>query len=224
MKTKLFIISALALSMTANAQITVSGSFGINSVSENTRILDNSSYNGSELDQLSNSFEFSPSVGYITGDYEFGASLGLGSVKTTSRNVLGNLNDNKTKTFSFGLYGRRYFNIAGSLNFLVNLSADYGFGKTENESWNGACVKSNAVEVSITPGFTYDFNEHWGIEADLDFIGLSWLNEYESAYDSDGKLAGDGSYTSTFGFSGTTAPGSINDMFSGVSIGIYYVF
>lgn len=223
MKTKLLIISALAISMTANAQLTVSGSFGINSISENTRILDATSYNGSELDDLQSSLEFSPSVGYIMGDYEFGGSLSFSSNKNTTR-LPGGLNDFKQSSIGAGLYGRRYFNIAGSLNFLVNLSADFAHDKITNQAWGGVYNTSNSCSIAITPGFTYDFNEHWGIEADLDFISLSWENSFDNSYNADGKLITDGTYTSTFGFAGTTAPGSAIGTLNQISIGFYYVF
>lgn len=222
MKTKLLLISALAISMTASAQITVSGSFGFANVSENTRLLDGKSYNGSELDALQSGLEFSPSVGYITGDYEFGGYLSLSSSKNTTRAI--SLIDNKTKSIGAGLYARRYFNIAGSLNFFVNASAGFGHDKTTNDTWGDAYITSNTWDIAFTPGFTYDFNEHWGIEADIDFIGLSWENSYDNAYGTDGKLAGNGAYTSTFNFGGTTSPGSITNLFNGISFGFYYVF
>lgn len=224
MKKIALLVAAMAVSSLASAQLTLSGSFNAHNDSYNNRLNDgDGKYDGNYLYQNDLSWEFAPSIGYIFEDYEAGVNLYLGNDITTRRNIEDNLYDSKDLNWGLGVYGRRYFGLTDNLSVFAELSADFSMTKSTIED-NDNYDKYKFFDLTLTPGLSYDLNEHWSLESYFNFLGIVWNNTWSDSYDKDGKFIGDGDYESNFDFSVTSYLDSALRLLATISFGITYTF
>jgi outer membrane protein len=134
-------------------------------------------------DITTTSFEIMPGFGYFISDgFAVGLNVGYSSGKQKYINV-----ETKSSEFSVGPFARYYkqtsnenFAIYGQFSFL------FGSGKQDNGNTD---VKSSSMDISVSPGLAYFFNQHWAVE--LGFRGIGY-------YTSDPNKDADNNETTNF--------------------------
>lgn len=223
MKKLSMIFAALAFTCAANAQLSLSGSFGIYNASNNTRLENNGKFDGQRHNSGLTGIKFSPAIGWaFSEDFEAGLILDVTSGKVTTRQM-GSLHDNNVSGLNAALYGRRYFGLTDRFSLFAEAQL-YGGIEKETEEGTKAFSKSNEWGISLAPGFSFSLSEHWSIESYITFIGLDWNNSYTADFDEDKKVDGNGTYNSTFNFGGSTERESFSDLLDGITIGLCYEF
>lgn len=217
------LFAALAFTCAANAQLSLSGSFGFYNNTSNTRIEDGGKFTDTKKMGGDQAFSFSPSIGYSFGDcYEAGLILNISKETETTR-VLTDLIDEHTFGFESGIYCRRYFDLTDKLSLFAEVEGYWGFEKAHVGD-DKAFSRETDLGISLTPGLSYSLGEHWSIESYFEFAGLDWSNNYTADFDEDGKVDGNGTHKSTFNFGGTTELNSVLSMLAAFTIGLCYEF
>lgn len=114
------------------------------------------------------SFEIIPGIGYFVSDgLLVGINLGYSTGKTTTFG-----NEIKSSGFAAGPFARYYKQTSNdNFAFYGQLSFLYGSGK-ETDS-NNQEIKSSAIDIALSPGLVYFFNDHWAVE--LGFRGIGYF-------------------------------------------------
>ena len=163
MKKVLFVIAALALSMTASAKYWFGGTLGY----------DNKSYYNN--DKNKGALVIAPSVGMAIEDYlELGADINIANYT--------NLNANKAKQFwfSFAPFLRYTFLTEGNFNMFVQGGVEYGIVSPEgNKAWH--------LTFQIQPGIRYMMSDHWSVVAKMDGFYFTHCNDPEDPIGGDFK-------------------------------------
>ncbi|MFT3701403.1 MAG: outer membrane beta-barrel protein [Agriterribacter sp.] len=146
MKKLLFIVlTAVSISQTVKAQtgsVLVGGSIDFSSAK----------IPGTPTDTKSNSFSFSPTVGYQFNDnWTAGLVAGIGSSKTTYPN-----NTYKSSYFNAGPFIRYAKGISNMFAVYGQFQSTFGSGKT-----NG--VKSSSANVTAFPALFINFKDSFGL-------------------------------------------------------------
>ena len=117
----IFVALIIVLTRQANAQFVVSGSLGITTTAD--KIDGDKQWNSA-------SFEVCPSVGYVFGDWEFGAMFEYTRSKTTL-----SVGDKRTETesaYAVGPYANYCFANVGKVFFSVEATSMFGFADDEH--------------------------------------------------------------------------------------------
>ncbi|MFC6096507.1 outer membrane beta-barrel protein [Flavobacterium qiangtangense] len=166
---KTFLVATLAFFGMANAQkgtLLVGGNIGLSS--EKTEFA-----GGSET--KSNSFEFSPTVGYqFTDNWTAGlnASIGNGKSETTGSP------ESKTNEFKVGPFVR----YAQSLGGAFAVYGDFGLGYQKLKSESGSVTTSDAkgMYVGFTPALFINFKNSFGLNFSIGGVGYSSLKDSDA--------------------------------------------
>ena len=154
MKKFLFVVAALATSLTASAQLWVGGSLK----------LDNESYWNAD-DKLT-TWEFNPTVGYALDDaLEVGLEFGINGTKIA---------DDKTFGLSIAPFARYSFLSEGNFSMFVQGKIKYSYDKTESSysTTVGGVTTTVTSEIKgwdfgfyIEPGIKYALTDNFSIVA-----------------------------------------------------------
>ena len=116
------------------------------------------SYQGGSAND-GNRVSFSPGFGYFIND-----NLAVGStlVLTSERSGTGS-NKTISTSFELGPFARYYiFTSNERFGFFGQAQLTFGTGKTDPPT--GDVTRRNSLEVALSPGAAYFFNEHWAVE------------------------------------------------------------
>lgn len=165
MKKVLFAIAALATSLTASAQLWVSGSLGFGS---------QSSWG---YDDSMSSWEFKPAIGYALDDaLEVGLELGISGENYGKDTWCGEQNSIK---FSIAPFARYTFLSEGDFSMFLQGKVKYSYDKTKYVS-SDTEAKGWDFGVYIQPGIKYALTDNFSMVATLG--GLSYThNDPEKA-------------------------------------------
>jgi len=106
-------------------------------------------------------FDVAPSVGYVIGDWEFGA------VFEYSHNKIENYSSNTTETdayYALGAYANYCFSNIGKFFFSIEACPKFGF--TDGE---------RVVDLQVLPLVTYEINDRWDVDLFSDVLSLNYL-------------------------------------------------
>lgn len=121
------------------------------------------SYSGTDTNE--SEFTFLPSAGYFLFDnFALGLNLTIGSAKSEVGGT-----DTKTSSFGFGPFAR-YYMFTNNEKFAFYGQAAFNIGSSKTDPGAGADLKSGTFDFTVSPGFSYFFNEHWAL--DLGFRGI----------------------------------------------------
>lgn len=137
---------------------------GISYTSEKTE------FSGDEVE--SNSFSFTPSIGFFASD---NLIVGINGSLSTSKGYSDEF-DIEVKTFNIGIgpFVRSYIPTSNDkFAFYVEGGVQYVSSKIEAVDDDGE-LKSTGFGVNVSPGFTYFLNEHWGL--DLQLQGIQYVS------------------------------------------------
>lgn len=172
--TKLLLAGFLFISFYSNAQFAkgdkvLGGSFSFNVQNRND------SPDGGLM--KSNSFSLNPSMGFLINEnFAIGGELGYASTFRET-NYSSTVLETKSKSFSAGVFGQRYFNISDK--FLFSLVGRFNFGRGfatghDYDPQLGEAVetrmKNYNLTTSITPRFIFFPSPKWGFEASIGSI------------------------------------------------------
>jgi len=127
-----------------------------------------------ESETKTTNFSLIPSVGYFVADnLAVGINLGYSTSKT-EYTILNNTNTSKSSGFGVGPFAR-YYKHTSNEDFAIygQVSALFGFGK--NTDTNDNETKSSSMDIALSPGLVYFFNEHWAVE--LGFRGIGYYKQ-----------------------------------------------
>ena len=155
MKKALFVIAALALSMTASAKYWFSGSLDFDS---------KSFYN---TDTKKGTMVIAPSFGMAIEDYlELGVDLNITNYKNPY------VGKEKQFWFSFAPFLRYTFLTEGNFNMFVQGGIEYGIISPEgNKSWH--------FKFQVQPGIRYMMSDHWSAVAVFNGFYFTHCNDAE---------------------------------------------
>ena len=127
-------------------------------------------YEGDEGKETS--FSFIPSLGYFVADqFMVGLNVGFSSGKSTGVNFY----ETKSTGFAVGPFARYYMHTSNeNFAFYGQASVLFGSGKDTIEDLDTE-TKSSVLDIAVSPGFAYFFNEHWAVE--LGFRGIGYNQE-----------------------------------------------
>ena len=143
----------IVLTRQANAQFVVSGSLGLTSITDKV--------DGDKQAQAL-SFEVCPSVGYVFGDWEFGALFEYSHSKTTYTN-----DNDRTETesaWAAGPYANYCFASVGKFFFSVEATSLFGFAEDEH-----------TIDLKLLPLATYEINDRWDVDFYSDVLSINYL-------------------------------------------------
>ena len=144
MKKFLFAVAALATSLTASAQLWVSGSLGLGN---------QSTWNVKDTETTWN---FSPSVGYALDDaLEVGLSFGIGG---TSQG------DDSSLNFSIAPFARYTFLSEGDFSMFIEGNVSYGYNKDKKSS---SKTTVNPIDGSTTTTTVTNESKNWSFGINL---------------------------------------------------------
>ena len=149
----IFVALIVVLTRQANAQFVVSGSLGLSTTTD--KIDGDKQWNSA-------SFEVCPSVGYVFGDWEFGAMFEYTYSKTTL--PVGDERTEKESAYAVGPYSNYSFSSIGKLIFGAEASALFGFADDEH-----------TTHLQLLPVATYEINDRWDIDVFSDVLSLNYL-------------------------------------------------
>ena len=147
----IFVALIIVLTRQANAQFVVSGSLGLSTTTDKI--------DGDKQWQTA-SFKVCPSVGYVFGDWEFGAMFEYTRNKTT----LADDRTEKESIYAVGPYANYTFASVGKLVFGAEASALFGFADDEHN-----------IHLKLLPVATYEINDRWDIDVFSDVLSLNYL-------------------------------------------------
>lgn len=220
MKKVAVIMALAAFAVQANAQFSVSLKVDIDNDSRSNLINNGGKYDNSELRIYDSSFEFAPSFGYELDEWEVGVEVGIYHSTYKSRNYMtGDLDNDKTFSFSPSVYGRRNFGLTDKLNLFAECKLGMSFDK-DTDPVNDY-DKSFGVFLSAYPGLSYQLTDNFVLEAFFNYPQLYFYTGRTSYYDSNDNLVGDGSSRTYF----VLRPiDNFRDLMYGISLGITYCF
>lgn len=153
-----------------------------------------------DTDTNASQLTFAPDAGYFVADQlAVGLGLLIGSSKSETTGT-----DTKTSYFGIEPFAR-YYILTSNSSFAFYGQASLSFISSKEDPGIGNDVKGSLIDFSISPGFTYFFNEHWALE--LGFRGIGYTSE-DPNKDNDN----DKTNTFTFGFN-SLAPNSLGIRF-----------
>ena len=157
MKKALFIISALALCMTANAKYWFSGSIGFDNASLYT------------TSDKAKTLDFSPAFGMaIEDEIELGIQLGI----LDNHYYRANNTVQQCFSFSFAPFIRYTFLEEGNFNLFVEGGFDYTITSPSGFNFWELALK-------VEPGIRYHFSDHWSAVAKCNGFKFSHMSEPE---------------------------------------------
>ena len=146
----IFVALIIVLTKQANAQFAVSGSIGLTTTTDKI--------DGDKQWQTT-SFEVCPSIGYVFGDWEFGAMFEYTRSKTTKAD-----STQKESVYAVGPYANYSFASVGKLVFGVEASSMFGFADDEH-----------TIHLKLLPVATYEINDRWDIDIFSDVLSINYL-------------------------------------------------
>ncbi len=213
-KTIITLAAIAAMTFTANAQIFVGGSAGLNFNGGNTTT------NGTKTDKESKvGFTVAPNVGwYFADNFLAGARLGLGYDKDTTPGALA---DTKKSSFTWALQPYARYRFAEWNSFGLWSEVNLGLGRTTGKTEVGNISTDNnpvlAWGLHVLPVLTYSVNEHLCLETSLNFLTLGYEGSYTK---NDDKTYEENASSFTFGASANDVIGAIGQ----VKVGFTYRF
>jgi len=141
------------LTMKANAQFVVSGSLGLSTSTEKV---------DGDKQLKSAGFEVCPAVGYVFGDWEFGAMLEYSRNKTTFSGV-----EERTETestWATGPYANYTFANVGKFYFGLEAMSLFGFADDER-----------TINLQLLPVATLEINDRWDLDIFSDVLSINYL-------------------------------------------------
>lgn len=212
MKKAFIILAVMAACVTANAQWTITGTFGL----ENSR---NNSFNindGKVGDKVNlskyNLYYINPEAGYRFDKWEFGvgAFYSFGKNMNTDENPSSaEYKEYKGHNYGGDIYARRYFELSEKF-YLFAETALMGWISTGDKDVQDIKEKYHILKAYISPGLGYNISDHWSIDAYIDCLGINYYF-YKDANKFEGEVYDANSYSefSIFG-DGFEAPVSIS--------------
>ena len=171
--------------MAANAQLVVSGNFGLTHNADQTVRGGDVVYTTSP--QHSTDFNLNLTAGYrLNEKLQLGVVLGYGHnklVTETSGLVATEINTTNTRTFAdftAGVYARYYaaqfgkFSLFGEAMCRVLTGSGLNTNEIANVTTENVTPKSFGFEISAVPGLNYGINEHLSLDLYLDFMNLGY--------------------------------------------------
>lgn len=153
MKKILIAVFVAAVSLSANAQVWVSGQLGVNTSKE--------SFDG-HTTYKGNNFTIAPEIGYkLSDNIDVALQIGYAHAKSTVDDV--NVISNKFMVFP---YVRYTFATSGNFSFFV----DGGFGYALTH-YCGNDKSTNTWEIALKPGVSYALSEKFGLVAHVGYLG-----------------------------------------------------
>lgn len=153
MKKILIAVFVAAVSLSANAQVWVSGQLGFNT-SKN-------SFDGTTISKAHN-FTLAPEIGYkLSDNIDVALQIGYAHAKSTENKT--NVISNKFMIFPYVRYS---FATAGDFSFFV----DGGFGYALTH-YCGNDKSTNTWEIALKPGVSYALSEKFGLVAHVGYLG-----------------------------------------------------
>lgn len=164
-----------AFAATANAQFWVGGGVGFNS---------NSTKNIKDSKTVSNRdsliLSVSPKVGFRINKVDVGAKFTYATAKAFPDKEKSDDDWSKTTSLALSVFARYGFANVGDLWFRVVTDLSCGLSKPETSkgSKNGEAKKTEGnktqtVAFNLYPMLSYSLSDHFELEADLNFLGLS---------------------------------------------------
>ncbi len=149
----IFVAAIMVLTMKANAQFVVSGSLSLSSSTEKI--------DGDDLWKTAG-FEVCPSVGYVFGDWEFGAMFEYSHSKTTQS--VGEERTEKESAWAVGPYANYTFANVGKFFFGLEASSLFGFADDVH-----------SINLQLLPVATFEINDRWDLDVFSDVLGVNYL-------------------------------------------------
>ncbi|AWG21631.1 hypothetical protein FFWV33_08830 [Flavobacterium faecale] len=200
-------IALLAISF-ANAQDSSAKEYGFSE--GNVLVEGNLGFNSStnnNTDVKTNSFNFTPKVGYfLTDKFAVGAQIGVGTNKTETAGV----DTSKSTNLSAGVFGRYYFLDLGQ-RFKTYADANVAYGHSK-DGIGAAELKANGVSAGLGLGINYFVTKR----VVLNFALRNILSYSTAKVDAPGAKS-----VSNFGFD---LNGNIANPFATGSFGVGYIF
>lgn len=199
MKKLLFTLAFVATVVAAQAQLFVAGSIGFDKTSGNSEFITTI---GNEVQDpvidyadRTTSFVIAPAVGYMFSDVMgFGATIGyetstLKSCTDVEKKEFGNKYN--VQTFGIQPFFRYVFGDFGNIKLYADAKLPIAFHtekatyKDEDTTIEEKGPKGFGIGLYVVPAFTYQFNEHISINAELGLLSLGWSqvkNSYTEEY------------------------------------------
>jgi|GEM_PF-3022495 len=162
LKTIAAVLALIAATSNANAQLYVTGNFGMSNTTgeKETSVLNSTiTYN----ERIHNVFHIGAELGYYFSDnMAVGGEVRFYHDKYKDANNKSNWD--AENSFQFNPYFRYDFVASDKINFGVKTKAVFGFGKSKNQ--DEAVSKSTDIRFGFFPVLNYKFNSHWsaGVE------------------------------------------------------------
>ena len=137
----IFAAAFMVLTTQANAQLVVSGSFGLEQESNK---IDNH-------ESRTTNFEIKPSAGYVFGDLEIGLGLGYSVILASSGSESSTVDES---TISVEPYIHYDFAKAGKFIFGLEATSLLGFGDNEERTYS----------IEVLPVVTFEINDRWDFD------------------------------------------------------------
>jgi hypothetical protein len=135
-----------------------------------------------EFSDNSSSLSIMPSFGVFVADQiAVGVNVAFESSKTESFGT-----ESKQSAFGVGPFARYYAHTSNeNFAFFAQASVLFMFGKDTNTA--DVETKNSAIDISVSPGFAYFFNEHWS--AELWLRGIAYTAEDPNKDADDDKIS-----------------------------------
>jgi len=168
MKKFIIIAAALLLTLGANAQVFIGGSFGLSVNSQDE--------NGSLTDYSSFAFNFMPKIGYFFNS-KIAAGLNVSLGISGSSGLSAANNDVESSSLQLGIapFVRYYALAFGKFNVGIEgvVGGTFGSSTTKTGTVERKGPKTTAFSINFKPMVSYDLSEHVSLEAYLGFLNLS---------------------------------------------------
>ncbi|MGL6038623.1 outer membrane beta-barrel protein [Soonwooa sp.] len=172
---KLFLVGAVALFASVNAQIAQGTTFVSGQVSYSGNESKVTSDFGTSDESKENSFAVAPVVGYfVAPNLAIGVGVGYQSTTSEPGGILGESFDKSTvSTFTVEPLVRKYWNVSDNFLLFGQLSVPMAFGSLKGQENGEADVKGNvnSFGVVVKPGIDYIISPNWTIEATIGEFG-----------------------------------------------------
>lgn len=173
MKKVLISLAAIAFAVSANAQLFIGGSLSANGSSTPSSMVVGSTV--VESKPAASTLAFSPVVGYELSDkLAVGGMLSLSTSKSVTDKEVDKKTWTKTNAWSIAPFVRYTFVTFGDFALKAEAVASFGqstpvanVSSTKTKGW-----KTTTIALNVTPLVTYELNEHFELEAGLNFCSL----------------------------------------------------
>lgn len=218
MKKVLISLAAIAFAVSANAQLFIGGSLAANGSSNPSSAVVGSTV--VESKPTSSTLAFSPVVGYELSDkLAVGGMLSLATSKSVTDKEVDKKTWSKSNAWSIAPFVRYTFVTFGDFALKAEAVASFGqstpvknVSSTKTKGW-----RTTTLSLNVAPIVSYSLNEHFDLEANLNFFGLTALTS--TSKDPDEK---DNKNTSNY--LGLTANSSNVVTLGSIRIGFIYKF